>query len=89
MLPAGLEPPMPASESPQTHALDRAATWTSKYINCLGLNHKTEKHTCDCTEYFSAYRIQRKEKYVTKAAEKQTPAFYKVNNELLCVTHEY
>jgi hypothetical protein len=26
MPPAGIEPPIPASERPQTHALDRAAT---------------------------------------------------------------
>jgi len=27
MLPAGFEPAVPASERPQTHALDRVVTW--------------------------------------------------------------
>ena len=34
MPPVGFEPAIPASERPQTHALDRAATGTDiKYIN--------------------------------------------------------
>ena len=42
MPPAGIEPPIPASERPQTHALDRAATGIgldksefSKMLQCL------------------------------------------------------
>jgi len=31
MFPAGLEPTIPASERPQTHPLDRAATGTGTY----------------------------------------------------------
>ena len=32
MPPAGFEPTIPASEQPQTHALDRAATGIGKFI---------------------------------------------------------
>jgi hypothetical protein len=81
MPPADSNPPVPTSESPQTHALARAATWTSKYKKLL--------RPIPCTDYFSAYKIQLKGKYVKKSVVKQTPAFYKVNNEILSVTHEY
>ena len=32
MLPAGFEPAIPASEGPQTHALDRAATGIDRFF---------------------------------------------------------
>ena len=40
MLPAGFEPAIPASERPQTHALDRAATGigTSASYKCIIYN---------------------------------------------------
>jgi hypothetical protein len=36
MRPAGLEPTIPASERPQTHALDRAVTGTGQKL-CTGI----------------------------------------------------
>ena len=48
MPPAGFEPTIPASERPQTHALDRAATGISNYL-CL-LSHKIHELTaCEIT----------------------------------------
>jgi hypothetical protein len=41
MPPAGFEPAIPASEWPQTHALDRGATGIdSDKISCINLNNK-------------------------------------------------
>ena len=50
--PVGFEPTIPASEWPQTHALDRSATGTSKNITHL---HKKclYKHLYDKTLYYS------------------------------------
>ena len=38
MLPVGFEPTIPASERPQTYALDRAATGTGTECNLVAAN---------------------------------------------------
>ena len=42
MLMAGLEPATSASERLQTHALDRAVTWTGKRYKLCSRNYKEE-----------------------------------------------
>ena len=43
MLPAGFEPAIPASERPQTHALDRAVTHLMPYSETIAVC--SENHT--------------------------------------------
>jgi hypothetical protein len=40
MAPAGLEPEIQASEPPQTHAFDRAATWTGHEVVLVDYSNK-------------------------------------------------
>ena len=58
MLPAGFEPAFPASQRPQTHALDRAATgigmeepYTDKLKN-TAKQKRISENECECT-FFS------------------------------------
>ena len=49
---AGFEPTIPASERPQTHALDSAAIWISSYL-CLLSNKIHELIACEITVLYN------------------------------------
>ena len=52
MLPAGFEPAIPASERPQTHALDCTATGIGQNMECYttdrDVSWKFLDYLCDC-----------------------------------------
>jgi len=52
MLPAGFEPAIPASERPETHALDRAATEIGQMMECYTTDRDVRwaflDYLCEC-----------------------------------------
>jgi len=61
MVPAGLEPAIPESEQPQTHALDRAATGIR--VGCIGCM-QWRTWSCWCRYLYNDFTNDTKEVYI-------------------------